>query len=103
MFLMSACKVNLHLYSPLTDPGFYNFRPIRLRSHRTILFGIRYTLYVHSESYRVARAPYSVFYADPMDTSNEEDLALLLLVDMVLVFVVIILWIPWGASVQSFL
>ena len=38
-------------------------------------------LYGHDESYKVARAPYSVFGANPMDMSDEEDLALLLLAD----------------------
>ena len=43
-------------------------------------YGILYTLYGHGKSYRVACAPY------PMNTSNERDLALLLLADMCLVF-----------------
>ena len=38
-------------------------------------------LYGHYLSYRVAHAPYSVFGASPLDTSDEEDLALLLLAD----------------------
>ena len=38
---------------------------------------MRYTPYVHGESNRVARVPYLVFRADPMDMSDE-DLALLL-------------------------
>ena len=40
-----------------------------------------YTLHGHGESYRVARAPFSVFGADLMDTSDAEDLDLLLQAD----------------------
>ena len=61
------------------------------------LYCIRYSVYatyVHGESYRVARTPYSVFGADPIDTSDGEDLAPPLRADMVLVFVAVILWIP---------
>ena len=94
ILLLTLCQNNIKYVD--TEMKMANFEDVmnrrycmRLRSHRTILFtvfGIRYTLYGHGESYRVARAPYSVFGADPMDTSDERDLTLLLLADIFLVF-----------------